>query len=94
MANQNILNNIFTKNDGLYYTQYEEEVYGCLNIKLANGIYEGDNFTVYFKDGQRHREDGPAYIMQNRSLFYYKNKFIRCSTLEDFQKKIRLLAFI
>jgi hypothetical protein len=42
-----------------------------------------------------HREDGPAFIFKTgKEFWYYKGLEIKCNNLEDFQRIIKLKAFL
>lgn len=61
-------------------------------VKDRDGIY-------FFEDDMLHRLDGPAVILFGglfpyKEKWFYKNKRIDCNSLEEFQRKIKLLAFI
>ncbi len=63
------------------------------NIK-RNGEFIFDGLIMHFKDGEFHREDGPAIEGFNgEKYWYYYGKQIDCITQEQFIKIINMRAF-
>lgn len=56
----------------------------------------GDKYITkfWYFNGQHHREDGPAIeYYDGHKDWYYKDKFIDCSSQEEFEKLLKLKAF-
>lgn len=56
--------------------------------------YEFQGLKTWWFEGQRHRIDGPAVDYFNFKEWYYHGKKIECSTQEQFEKMIKLKAFL
>lgn len=87
---------VITSNGSKYW--YDDD----FNSNIPNAHYFRARYTsgseVYWSvvDGvsQRHRLDGPAYIGWNgEKLWFYKGKFVDCSSQQEFEKIIKLIAF-
>lgn len=49
----------------------------------------------WYTEGKCHRLEGPALMYNNNySAWYYKGQKIECKSQEEFNKKIKLLAFL
>lgn len=55
---------------------------------LKNGKEVSSNATYYWKDGNMHRDDGPAYIFGNYQAWYQKGNLHR----EDGPAQVWLLS--
>ena len=56
-------------------------------------IYSNGDKCWYQYD-ELHRENGPAVEWDDTNEWWYKGVFIDCSSQENFQKLIKLLAFM
>lgn len=53
-----------------------------------------DGITQWYQHGQLHRLDGPAVNeFNNKNLWYYKNKWIDCSSQDEFERLVKLKIF-
>ena len=78
-------------------TNSHETIY-CKNGKLhrldgpAVKYFNGDKY--WYKEGNRHRLDGPAIECSNGTkIWYYEDKYIECSSQEEFERIINLKLF-
>lgn len=58
---------------------------------------QGDEFwyLIPVTSDKFHREDGPAVqLVSGEEFWYYNGIKVDCSSLEEFSKKIKLLAFL
>jgi hypothetical protein len=68
--------------------------------RLDGPAVEYDNGDkLYYVDDQLHRLDGPAveYSLPNEyttNKWYYKGKYINCKNQEEFEKYLKLKAFL
>lgn len=61
-----------------------------------------DGSEFWYKYDKLHRLDGPAYILASKTLadkayalWWYKGKLIKnCKSQQEFERKIKLLAFL
>jgi len=65
------------------------------NIIVRKITAIGDKYYYLNKEGYFHRLDGPAieYFDGDRR-WYYNNKYIRCSSQEEFERLIKLRLFL
>lgn len=58
-------------------------------------VIHADGSMEYWFNGKRHRLDGPAYISSDDTYkkWYFEGEYIECSSLEEFQKIIKLKWF-
>ena len=61
-----------------------------------NGMYHILDRYEYYQDNVLHREDGPAvfWTKEGTKIWYYKGKYIACSTQEEFERIIKLKVFL
>ncbi len=53
-----------------------------------------DGYQSWWLNDKRHREDGPALILENGSKeWWYKGSRIECSSQKEFERMLRLKAF-
>ena len=53
-----------------------------------------DRIKFYNTNGKYHREDGPAIeFPDDTKMWYYKGKYIDCSSQEEFIRLIKLKSF-
>lgn len=60
-----------------------------------NGIYMLIGRNKHYKNGLLHREDGPAvcWLDEYPDEWWYNGTKIKCGSLEEFRRIIKLLAF-
>lgn len=57
--------------------------------------YHNNGGKVWYQNGLIHRLDGPALeYSDGTNDWYYKGQLIECDSQEEFEKLIKLLAFI
>ena len=52
-----------------------------------------DGIKQWFENGERHRISGPAYESSKIKEWYFKGKYIKCSTQKEFERLIKLSNF-
>ena len=62
---------------------------------MKNGLLVDSDGTIrWYKEGDLHREDGPAVEFANDyKEWYYQGKHIECNNQQYFEKFIKLIAF-
>lgn len=89
---------IWTNEDigkGTKYFFSDDPRYTYHKIK-GPAVIDPNGFLHYMQNDKLHRLDGPAVVDPNDGfkIWYYKGKLIECDSQQEFERKIKLLAFL